>query len=348
MNKFLILLSSLFALTFFGCNNDEEELDLIDTLENEKIAIHEYLSQITTPILYLEYYSVHGMLIDTVFIFNYDNSGEVAKDTGWVLMDYEKFYLNGAKLDTTSPEQGDSTFTYAFGGPVLYRYDTVKKYDYVAEAFRHIGVGSTGGEMIVPSILAGDKNNYGKPLHYKLKAHKLINDVKVNEYELIQSYLGSSFFVRKPYEDFPTYEITSVTERDTVTYTAIVEKGAGDRNIQVGDSVLLEMDYGLLDDVGLQNLVLRSMGRDSIYFLFNETWQRNYPAGLVKGLQRLQAGDSAHVIVPYGMAYGAGGTTREITFRDRTKLKQYLIPPYSTLWYWIRIRKVVPPKTEEE
>ena len=111
MNKFLILLSSLFALTFFGCNNDEEELDLIDTLENEKIAIHEYLSQITTPILYLEYYSVKGMLIDTVFIFNYDNSGEVAKDTGWVLMDYEKFYLNGDKLDTTSPEQGDSTFT---------------------------------------------------------------------------------------------------------------------------------------------------------------------------------------------------------------------------------------------
>ena len=36
MNKFLILLSSLFALTFFGCNNDEEELDLIDTLENGK------------------------------------------------------------------------------------------------------------------------------------------------------------------------------------------------------------------------------------------------------------------------------------------------------------------------
>ena len=100
MNKFLVLLGSLFALIFFGCNNDEEELDLIDTLENEKIAIHEYLSQVTTPILYLEYYSVHGMLIDTVFIFNYDNSGEVAKDTGWVLMDYEKFYLNGDKLDT--------------------------------------------------------------------------------------------------------------------------------------------------------------------------------------------------------------------------------------------------------
>lgn len=77
-------------------------------------------------------------------------------------------------------------------------------------------------------------------------------------------------------------------------------------NIQVGDSVLLEMDYGLLDDVGLQNRVLRSMGRDSIYFLFNETWQRNYPAGLVKGLQRLQAGDSAHVIVPYGMPTGQG------------------------------------------
>ena len=227
MNKFLILLSSLFALTFFGCNNDEEELDLIDTLENEKIAIHEYLSQITTPILYLEYYSVKGMLIDTVFIFNYDNSGEVAKDTGWVLMDYEKFYLNGDKLDTTSPEQGDSTFTYAFGGPVLYRYDTIKKYDYVAEAFRHISVGSMGGEMIVPSILAGDKNNYGKPLHYKLKAHKLINDVKVNEYKLIRSYLVDVIGVENAFVDFPTREISSIGERDTVTYTAILEKRNG-------------------------------------------------------------------------------------------------------------------------
>ena len=264
-----------------------------------------------------------------------------------MLMDYEKFYLNGDKLDTTSPEQGDSTFTYAFGGPVLYRYDTIKKYDYVAEAFRHISVGSMGGEMIVPSILAGDKNNYGKPLHYKLKAHKLINDVKVNEYGLIRSYLDN-IGVTKAFVDFPTREISSIGERDTVTYTAILEKGTGDRDIQVGDSVLLEMDYGLLDDVGLQNRVLRSMGCDSIYFLFNETWQKNYPAGLVRGLQHLQVGDSAHIIVPYGMAYGAVGTTREITFRDRTKLKQYLIPPYSTLWYWVRIRKVVPLKTEEE
>ena len=194
-----------------------------------------------------------------------------------------------------------------------------------------------GGEMIVPSILAGDKNNYGKPLHYKLKAHKLINDVKVNEYKLIRSYLVDVIGVESAFVDFPTREIS-----------AILEKGTGDRDIQVGDSVLLEMDYGLLDDVGLQNRVLRSMGRDSIYFLFNETWQKNYPTGLVKGLQHLQAGDSAHIIVPYGMAYGAVGTTREITFRDRTKLKQYLIPPYSTLWYWVRIRKVVPPKTEEE
>lgn len=205
-----------------------------------------------------------------------------------------------------------------------------------------------GGEMIVPSILAGDKNNYGKPLHYKLKAHKLINDVKVNEYGLIRSYLVDIMGVENAFVDFPTREISSIGERDTVTYTAILEKGTGDRDIQVGDSVLLEMDYGLLDDVGLQNRVLRSMGRDSIYFLFNETWQKNYPTGLVKGLQHLQAGDSAHIIVPYGMAYGAVGTTREITFRDRTKLKQYLIPPYSTLWYWVRIRKVVPPKTEEE
>ena len=61
MNKFLILLGSLFVLTFFSCNDDGKEDDLLDTLENEKSVIHEYLSQITTPILYLEYYSVYGL-----------------------------------------------------------------------------------------------------------------------------------------------------------------------------------------------------------------------------------------------------------------------------------------------
>jgi len=344
MNKFLVLLGGLFALMFAGCNSDGPEDDLIDTLEKEKIAIHEYLSTISSPILYIEYYNVHGQLIDTLYLFNYDHSGEVAKDTGWVLMDYEKFFLQGDKLDTTDPQPGDTAVTYALGGPILYRLDTVKKYDYLAEAFRHISVGDIGGEIIIPSILAG--GNYGKPLHYKLKSHKLIDDVKKNESGLIRGYIDLVLPGKELFMDFPTYEPSPISDKDTVTYTAVVEKGTGDRTIQTGDSVLLVFSTALLREKGGQQLEIGRFTRDSMKILFNETWQRRNTSGLVKGLQHLQAGDSAHVIVPYGMAYGGVGTTRDILVNG-TKQKQYLVPPLATLLYEVRVSKVVAPKTKE-
>lgn len=344
MNKFLILLGGLFTLMFAGCNSDGPEDDLIDTLEKEKIAIHQYLSTISSPILYIEYYSIHGQLIDTLYIFNYDNSGEVAKDTGWVLMDYEKYFLQGDKLDTTDPQLADTAVTYALGGPILYRLDTVRKYDYLAEAFRHISVGDIGGEVLIPSILAG--GNYGKPLHYKLKSRKLIDDVKENEAELIQGYINLVLPGKELFMDSPTGEPVSVSGKDTVTYTALVEKGTGDRKIQTGDSVLLEFSTALLREKGELQLEIARFSQDSVKILFNDTWQRRNSSGLVKGIQRLQEGDSAHIIVPYGMAYGGTGTTRDIAVNG-TKQKQYLIPPLATLLYEVRIRKVVAPKTEE-
>lgn len=344
MNKFLVLLGGLFALMFAGCNSDGREDDLIDTLEKEKISIHKYLSTISSPILYIEYYSIHGQLIDTLYLFNYDNSGEVAKDTGWVLMDYEKFFLQGDKLDTTDPQPGDTAVTYALGGPILYRLDTVKKYDYLAEAFRHISVGDIGGEIIIPSILAG--GNYGNPLHYKLKSRKLIDDVKKNEAGLIQGYIDLVLLGKELFMDFPTYEPSPISDKDTVTYTALVEKGTGDRTIQTGDSVLLVFSTALLRERGGQQLEIGRFACDSMKILFNETWQRRYTSGLVKGLQHLQAGDSAHIIVPYGMAYGGVGTTRDIVVNG-TKQKQYLVPPLATLLYEVRVSKVVAPKTEE-
>ena len=47
-------------------------------------------------------------------------------------------------------------------------------------------------------------------MHYKLKAHKLINDVKVNEYGLIRSYLVDVIGVENAFVDFPTREISSI------------------------------------------------------------------------------------------------------------------------------------------
>lgn len=345
MNKFLILLGSLFVLTFFSCNDDGKEDDLLDTLENEKSVIHEYLSQITTPILYLEYYSVYGMLIDTVFIFNYDGSGEVAKDSGWALIDYEKYFLGeDKKIDTTTPVLGDTIPTYAYGGPILYHNDTVRKYDYIADALRHISVGDMGGEMIIPSILAGNEDRYGRPLHYKLKAHKLIDNVKENEEELIQRYISDILRSSDEELDYP-----DSVQSDTVTHTVFLRRGTGDRTIQVGDSVLMVLANGLLDDVGVDNREIRMIENDTVKILYNETWQKKYPSGMIKGFQRLREGDVASIVVPYGMAYGAAGTTGNTFVNMEGKsVKQYLIPPYSTLWYNVEVWRVIPPKTEEE
>lgn len=346
MNKFLILLGSLLAFSFLSCNSDEEEDDLIDILEKEKIAIHEYLNTLSTPVICLEYYSKNGQLIDTVFIFNHDDSGEVARDSGWVLMDYDKYFLNGDKIDTTDPQLSDSTlyptFTYRYGGPIFYRYDTLKKYDYVAEAFRHISVGEKGGEMIVPSILAGDKNNYGKTLHYKLKSIKLVDDIKQNEEELMAGYL-TYLQPLDVFMDSPSARVTSVAEKDTITYTALIAKGVGDREIQLGDSVVLERSCQILCEVAPFQLETREFARDSVKILFNEAWQRNNTTGMIKGLQRLHEGDHAYIIVPYLMAYGVAGTSPRVSSGSG---KQYEIPPFSTLTYEVKIHKVVP-KIEE-
>ena len=53
-------------------------------------------------------------------------------------------------------------------------------------------------------------------------------------WNLKQSQRLSLIHISKAFVDFPTREISSIGERDTVTYTAILEKGTGDRDIQVG------------------------------------------------------------------------------------------------------------------
>lgn len=335
MNKYLVILGCFLAFALSGCSGEKED-DLIDVLAYEKQAIHDYLNQYATgEVVAIPYYSRKGLLIDSIFIFNHNTSGEVAKDSGWVVMDYDMSDLSGKILDSSDLGKWDSTYTpgYAYGGPVLHRVDTAR-YNFLGEAFRHIGVGESGGDVIIPSVLGAVD---GKTLHYKLTSYKVFENVAENEKELIGDYIRSHSTINI-FEDYP-----GELESDTVTYTLLIEKGEGTQKLQTGDSVFVDMYYGILDDLSRVR-PLRAIRRDSAKVLFNERWQRDFPTGLVKGLHQLQEGDSAHIVVPYGMAYGAGGRTENVKGGG----KRYLEPPYSTLWCWVRVRKIIPQNNEEE
>lgn len=335
MNKYLIVLGCLLTFVLWGCSGERED-DLIDVLANEKAAIHDYLNQNAKgEILAIPFYSRKGLLIDSIFIFNHNTTGEMAKDSGWVVMNYDLWDLEGKVLDSSNLNDFDTLRFlpgYVYGGPVLHRVDTAR-FNILGEAFRHIGVGDNGGEVIIPSVLGAVD---GKALHYKLISYTVFEDIAKYEKELINRYLTPYSSVEKLY-DYP-----GEVESDTVTYTLLMEREGDKRKLQTGDSAIINMFYGILDEVGLQTHTLRAIKRDTTKILFNDRWQKEYPSGMIKGLQRLQEGDSAHIIVPYGMAYGAAGKTQSATGG-----KQYLEPPFSTLWCWIRIKKIIPPKEEE-
>lgn len=336
MNKYLVILGCFLAFASSSCSGEKED-DLIDVLANEKQAIHDYLNQYATgEVVAIPYYSRKGLLIDSIFIFNHDTGGEVAKDTGWVMMDYDMSDLSGKILDSSDLGKWDSTYMpgYAYGGPVLYRVDTAR-YNFLAEAFRHIGVGERGGDVIIPSVLGAVD---GKTLHYKLISRTVFENVAEHEKEMIRGYLNT-FPAADTFKDYP-----GEAESDTITYTLLMVKGEGNRKLQEGDSVLMSKHLVILDDMG-GGIRLKFMNApDTTKILFNERWQRDFPAGFVKGLQHLQEGDSAHIVVPYGMGYGAKGNVQSVKGGGT----YYHEPPYCTFGYWVKIMKIVAPNNEEE
>ena len=335
MNKCLVILGCFLTFVLCGCSGEVED-DLIDVLANEKQAIHDYLNQHATgEVLAIPYYSRKGMLIDSIFIFNHSSNGDVAKDSGWVVMDYDMYDLNDKVWDTTDPEKWSEEFTpgYAYGGPVLHRVDTAR-YNFLGEAFRHIGVGDAGGEVIIPSVLGAVD---GRTLRYKLTSYNVFDDIAEHEKELMDADMV-------PFSSADTLHVLpGEVKSDTITYIIFLEREGDTRKLQTGDSVLLNMVYGILDEKGLSTRTFRAIREDTTKILFNERWQRDIPSGLTKGLQRLQQGDSAHILIPYGMAYGAAGRTQSAQGGG----KYYLEPPYCTLWCWVRIKEIFPQNQEE-
>ncbi|WP_059025613.1 FKBP-type peptidyl-prolyl cis-trans isomerase [Gabonibacter massiliensis] len=331
MGKYCILSVCVLMLSFWSCSEEKED-DLIDVLEKESVDIREYLREnVTTPVTTVCFYSVKGLPIDSIYIFNNDKTGTLVKEDEYALIDYDVLDLNGKYMDSTDPQQKlDSTYvrTYAMGGPVYNVLDTANKFNYIGEALKYIGEGKTG-EMIVPSKL-GSQN--GKSLLYKLQIKRVIPDFKGYEDALIQSYIDNHIQdkIGEPVE---------IRRNDSIAYLVMTHQGSGVSVIKEGDTVSISHEaYVLTEGLLKQYEVWDSVTMIHPLAPRNGTILEVY----AKALTYLHEGDEATIIVPHVLGYGRAGV--------KSASGQILIPSFSTLVYTLKVKRVgifTPPENPE-
>lgn len=331
--KNCMILWCLFACWLAGCEG-EDEWDQIDILKHEAAEIRTFLDErVKGEITRIPCYSKKGLLIDTLYIFHNDMSGNRVGERGIVLMDYTLQTLDGRVLDSTDPDlQLDSTCltTYALGGPVYHVLDTSRKFDYLGKAFQCISEGETGGEMLVPSKLGAQD---GISHHYMLKVHRVIPDIFVYEKELIGNYIQHiQGKIGEPMLD---------EKGDTVVYTVVTKRGSGDHLIQEGDRINLSHKSAILDEVHLEQGVLRLVQMWDSVSMQHSLTGGNALGAYMQALTHLREGDEAEIIIPFSMAY-------DRTNMVDTRTKQIIIPAFTTLIYRVTVNKVEPAPEPEE
>jgi len=329
MKNYMILWGCLFTLCWASCEG-EDELDQIDVLEQESREIKNFLNeQVTGSVQGVPFYTINGLLIDSIYIFHHDPSGVCAQENGFVLLDYTLQNLAGGYLDSTDPDQlldSARLAVYALGGPIYYALDTSRRFDYVAAALKFISEG-TQGELLIPSKLGAQD---GVSLRYLLNVRRVIPDIKVYERELIEQYLRSiPNSVGEPLTNY---------QGDTVVYTVLTKRGNGDRAIQVGDRITLSHKCAILDEVHLEQGVLRGVETWDSVSMEHSLSHRYALKAYMQALTHLKAGDEAEIILPFSVAYGHSNVKHALT-------GQVLIPAYSTLIFRVAVHSVAAPQT---
>lgn len=334
--SFLVVMNNLQLIVFLkaillgvcACSG-EDVIDILDVLEQEKKEIHAYLEKNSnTAVKRIPVYSKLGLLIDSLYIFNNNETGTVGQEGEYVLYDYEIKNLDGTYLENGSLDvenRGDSV-RYMLGGPLIQRLDT-GRFNYIGKAFQYIGEGNQG-EMIVPSSLL---RQGGNSWHYTLKALKVIPDVFEYEKQLIINYMSDPQII-------DTFEYPSSAGSDTISYTLLYTTANNPHKIAPGDTLDIAITTFLLDGSGRQ---LRGFLPDT---LTKQVFKANdfTPLALETGIQNLGEGDLADVLVPFFMAYG---TT---DYYHPNSKKHVMFPAYSTLGYRVEVLRVGIKEKEEE
>lgn len=329
MKRYFIIGYCWLVALFSACG-DGEEIDVLSILEDERVAIREYLSQVSSPMITIPKYSRNGQLIDSLYIFNYTEAAGKPAHGNYLLLDYSIRRLDGTCEDSTFPDRDALDSLYVNGGPIYHWVSDSARFDYYADAARAIGAKGSTCEMLVPSQLT---DLSGTTHVWQLSFYTVIEDLLAYEKQLIDSYVQQ--LASNTLETFQDVQGDTVT-----TYTLVTKEATGDRLIQEGDSLTYSCTVHLLDEVHMSDSLRKVSEEISQAIVFNPA-QTGTPAGFLQGIQHLKAGNEAEIIIPYAMAYGAAE-------QRTTNGKRIKIPSFSTLVYRVKVEKVVAAATTKD
>ena len=305
-----------------GCSDDDNGPSWKELFDKEQALIREFMkdkSPKDSVVFDVEFKKKKFQ--DVAYVFNYstDNSKEKPKDGQFILVNYTDRTLTGSILDDTrlSTIGGEKIEypQYPTGGPV---YEQVISDEEVYSRFFKYFSEGTSGSIILSSLL----NVSSTYLYREYKVEKIIEGSLLKyEKELMQGFLTA--------RDFQG-DIINVPETGNDTIIQIAKWGEpGSEAILVTDSITVHCNGYILDefsnnfDEGKLRAVLKmDEGKE-------ETWKvSDLIEGLKVGLTKMNVGEQAYILIPSGRAYGKGILNYNY---------QYVMPPYATLVYKIKI-----------
>ncbi len=183
-------------------------------------------------------------------------------------------------------------------------------------------------KFIIPSLLWGS-NNY-QPVIMEVDLFKVISNPITFENEQIGYFLDS---ICKNNNINPVLTLTDSTKTGvTGIYYIETLKGTGD-SIPDGKTVTVDYTVNLISYKNLcrERLLQKGTGYASILFNKDASKSTNI-SGFDEGIRHMRKGGKGIVIIPFYRAYGSEGSVNSA--------KQIIIPPYTTLVYYIEIKDV--------
>ena len=326
-SNYLIVLLALLASGFMGCS-DDDSYDWFGEHEKEKEKLAEYVKD-KSPKQFFEYEgSIGGKnFVANAYVFNYKENGMTAGNGDFVLYNYVRKTLDGTVLDTSDKYLAvgvDVTPLVALGGPIyMFMKEDENELNPMADVFAYIPEG-TKAEALYSSLTPGFFGNTTYS-YYEYTVEKVIKDMSLLAYEnkLIENFLES---VKDEIQEQPIQlPLNEESGKDTITQVAKIHVETDKQQVELTDSVTIHYDAYILDEINDKFRALTEMKDDEKVTLYVP----NLIEGFKRGVVKLKVDEEAYILVPSGMGYGYNGV--------KSYEGQYLIPPYATLLYKVKV-----------
>ncbi len=326
--NYWVMMLCLLAGSFIGCSDDDDSYDWFRAHEEEKEKLAEYVKD-KEPKQSFEYRgSVLGKeFVATAYVFNYEEEGTKAENKDFVLYNFVRKTLEGKILDASYPSVAVGngvTPSIAQGGPVyMFMKTDEDEINPIADVFAYIPEGTKAEALfssMTPGFLGGSTYFY-----YEYTVEKVIKDMTLLEYEnkLIDIFLES---VEGEIEgDVIELPLNEGSGKDTITQVAKIHVETSKEPVELTDSVTVHYNAYILDEINDKYRVITEMKENEEVTLYLS----EMIDGFKQGVASLKVGEEAYILIPSGMGYGYNGL--------KSYEGQYLIPPYATLLYEVKV-----------